>query len=34
MVEAHSQLKLLPTYTLVICKVFENIHMLFMGIWQ
>jgi hypothetical protein len=34
MVEAHSQLKLLPTYTLVIYKVFEHIDMLSMSIWQ
>ncbi len=34
MVEAHSQLKLLPTYTLDIYNVFENINMLSMGKWQ
>jgi hypothetical protein len=34
MVEADSQLKLLPTSILDIYKVFEHIDMLFMGIWQ
>jgi hypothetical protein len=34
MVEAGNQLKLLPTSTLDIYKVFEHIHMLSMGIWQ
>jgi hypothetical protein len=34
MVEADSQLKLLPTFTLDIYKMFENIDMLSMGIWQ
>jgi hypothetical protein len=34
MVEAESQLKLLPTYTLDIYKEFEDIDMLSMGIWQ
>jgi hypothetical protein len=34
MVEAHSQLILLPTYTLDIYKVFEHIDLLSMGIWQ
>jgi hypothetical protein len=34
MVEADSQLKLLPTYTLDINKVFKNIDMLSMGVWQ
>jgi hypothetical protein len=34
MVEADSHLKLLPTSILDICKVFEHIDMLPMGIWQ
>jgi hypothetical protein len=34
MVEAGSHLKLLPASTLDIYKVFEHIHMLFMGILQ
>jgi len=33
MVEADSQLKLLPTSILDISKVFEHIDMLSMGIW-
>jgi hypothetical protein len=34
MVEADSQLKLLPASTLDINKMFENIDMLSMGKWQ
>jgi hypothetical protein len=34
MVEADSHLKLLAVSTLNICKVFEHIDMLSMGIWQ
>ncbi len=34
MVEADSKLKLLPTSTLDMCKVFEHIDMLSMGTWQ
>ncbi len=34
MVEADSQLKLLPASTVNICKVFEHIDMLSMGIWH
>ncbi len=34
MVEANSHLKLLFVPTLDIYKVFENIDILFMGIWQ
>ncbi len=33
MVVAYSHLKLLPTSILNIYKVFEHIHMLFIGIW-
>ncbi len=34
MVETDIHLKLLPTYTLDMYKVFEHVHMLSMGIWQ
>ncbi len=34
MVEADRHIKLLPTSTLGICKVFEHINMLSMGIWH
>ncbi len=34
MVEADSHLKLLPTSILDICKVFEHIVMLLIGIWK
>jgi hypothetical protein len=34
MVEAHSHLKLLPACIIDICKVFEQIDILFWGIWR
>jgi hypothetical protein len=33
MVKADTHMKLLPTSILDICKVFEHIDMLFVGIW-